>query len=81
MAHDLIANLEALLWHMSRFTGYAGVVNYMGSRFLAMPKAIKPMLGELKQRGLLFLEDGSMALSARDTSSVPRCRQRSRAAE
>ena len=62
-------NLDALRWHMSRFTGYAGVVNYMGSRFLSMPKAIKPMLAELKQRGVLFLEDGSMALSATENSA------------
>jgi polysaccharide deacetylase 2 family uncharacterized protein YibQ len=57
-------NIDALRWHLSRFTGYAGVVNYMGSRYLSMPKAIKPLLVELKQRGVLFLEDGSMALSA-----------------
>jgi uncharacterized protein len=57
-------NIDALRWHLSRFTGYAGVVNYMGSRYLSMPKAIKPMLMELRQRGVLFLEDGSMALSA-----------------
>jgi uncharacterized protein len=62
-------NLDALRWHMSRFTGYAGVVNYMGSRFLSMPKAIKPMLSELKQRGVLFLEDGSMALSATESTA------------
>ncbi len=57
-------NIDALRWHLSRFTGYSGVVNYMGSRYLAMPKAIKPLLTELKKRGVLFLEDGSMALSA-----------------
>lgn len=57
-------NIDALRWHLSRFTGYAGVVNYMGSRYLSMPRAIKPFLVELKQRGVLFLEDGSMALSA-----------------
>ncbi len=57
-------NIDALRWHLSRFTGYAGVVNYMGSRYLSMPKAIKPLLVELKQRGVFFLEDGSMALSA-----------------
>ncbi len=62
-------NIDAMRWHLSRFSGYAGVVNYMGSRFLAMPKAIKPMLTELKQRGLLFLEDGSMALSATETAA------------
>jgi uncharacterized protein len=57
-------NINALRWHMARFTGYAGVVNYMGSRYLSMPKAIEPFLKELKDRGVLFLEDGSMALSA-----------------
>jgi uncharacterized protein len=62
-------NLDALRWHMSRFTGYAGVVNYMGSRYLSMPKAIKPLLTELKQRGVLFLEDGSMALSAAENTA------------
>ncbi len=62
-------NLDALRWHMSRFTGYAGVVNYMGSRYLSMPKAIRPMLSELNKRGVLFLEDGSMALSATETTA------------
>jgi uncharacterized protein len=62
-------NLDALRWHMSRFMGYAGVVNYMGSRFLSMPKAIAPLLTELNKRGVLFLEDGSMALSATETTA------------
>jgi uncharacterized protein len=60
------ANLESLQWHMSRFTGYTGVVNYMGGRFLSAAPAIKPMLAELKKRGILFLEDGSLPLSATD---------------
>lgn len=64
-------NLNSLRWHMSRFTGYAGVVNYMGTRFLSMPAAIKPMLTELNKRGVLFLEDGSMALSATDSTAKP----------
>jgi uncharacterized protein len=59
-------NLESLQWHMSRFTGYTGVVNYMGGRFLSAAPAIKPMLVELKKRGILFLEDGSLPLSATD---------------
>jgi uncharacterized protein len=54
---------------MSRFAGYAGVVNYMGSRFLAMPDSIRPVLREVKSRGLNFLEDGSMALSATETAA------------
>jgi uncharacterized protein len=62
-------NLDALRWHMSRFTGYAGIVNYQGSRFLAMPKPLRPVLGEVKDRGLYFLEDGSMALSSTESTA------------
>ena len=60
------ANLESLQWHLSRFTGYTGVVNYMGGRFLSSAPAIKPMLTELRKRGILFMEDGSLPLSATD---------------
>ena len=59
-------NQEALQWHMSRFTGYTGVINYMGGRFLSSAAAIKPMLTELRKRGILFMEDGSLPLSATD---------------
>jgi uncharacterized protein len=57
-------NLASLYWHMSRFTGYTGVINYMGGRFLASQQSVKPLLTELRKRGLLFLEDGSLPLSA-----------------
>jgi uncharacterized protein len=60
------SNVEALQWHMSRFTGYTGIVNYMGGRFLSSAPAIKPLLTELRKRGVLFLEDGSLPLSATD---------------
>ncbi len=59
-------NQESLQWHMSRFTGYTGVVNYMGGRFLSSDTAVKPMLSELRKRGILFMEDGSLPLSATD---------------
>jgi uncharacterized protein len=57
-------NITSLQWHMSRFAGYTGVVNYMGGRFLANEQAIKPVMAELKKRGILFVEDGSMPLTA-----------------
>jgi polysaccharide deacetylase 2 family uncharacterized protein YibQ len=63
---DEPTNIQNLQWHMSRFTGYAGVVNYMGGRFMAAPTAVKPMLTELKKRGLYFIEDGSLPLSSTD---------------
>ena len=60
------SNQEALQWHMSRFTGYTGIIHYMGGRFLSSAPAIKPMLTELRKRGVLFVEDGSLPLSATD---------------
>ena len=52
-------NLDALHWHMSRFAGYTGITNYMGGRFLAAPEALKPVLAEMRKRGLVYLEDAS----------------------
>lgn len=60
------ANLDSLLWHMSRFAGYVGIINYMGGRFLASDAAVKPLLTELRKRGVLFMEDGSLPVSATD---------------
>jgi uncharacterized protein len=57
-------NQESLYWHMSRFAGYTGVINYMGGRYLASAPAVKPLLLEMRKRGLLFFEDGSLSLSA-----------------
>ncbi|MFT3988421.1 divergent polysaccharide deacetylase family protein [Aestuariivirga sp.] len=56
-------NLKALRWNMSRFAGYTGVVNYMGTRFLADAKSLQPVMQELNARGLLFLEDQGSAVS------------------
>ncbi len=60
-------NLDALHWHMSRFAGYVGLVNYQGGRFLASPEALTPVMREVKKRGLLFVEDGSLPLTATQT--------------
>lgn len=57
-------NLEALRWHMSRFAGYSGITNYMGARLLVTEAALKPVLAELRTRGLVYLEDGSVNLTA-----------------
>jgi hypothetical protein len=61
-------NTDALYWHMSRFSGYVGIVNYMGGKFLSSAAALTPLLAETRKRGLLFVEDGSLPLSA--TSGV-----------
>ena len=57
-------NLKALRWHMSRFAGYAGITNYMGGRFLATPASLRPVLAEMKARGLVFLEDADTPSSS-----------------
>lgn len=57
-------NIEALRWHMSRFAGYAGVTNYMGGRLLGSADALKPIMAEVRGRGLVYLEDASVNLTA-----------------
>ena len=54
-------NLDNLMWFMSRFSGYVGVTNYMGARLAADDAALRPILSELKKRGLVFLDDGSIS--------------------
>lgn len=64
-------NIEKLHWLMSRFSGYVGLMNFMGEKLMATPSAYQPILEEINRRGLLFLDDGSgkknqtLALSAK----------------
>jgi polysaccharide deacetylase 2 family uncharacterized protein YibQ len=44
---------------MSRFTGYVGVVNFLGARFTADAGALTPVLSDIAGRGLLYLDDGT----------------------
>jgi hypothetical protein len=55
------ANRDNLMWFMGRFSGYVGITNYMGARFAADDKALRPVLAEMKKRGLVFLDDGSLS--------------------
>lgn len=45
-----------LAWNLDRFKGYVGINNHMGSRFMENPGALKPVMSELKARGMLFLD-------------------------
>jgi polysaccharide deacetylase 2 family uncharacterized protein YibQ len=49
---------------MSRFTGYVGVTNQMGAKFETTQASLVPVLEEIKARGLLFLDDGTVKDSA-----------------
>lgn len=56
-------NEERLRWALSRVTGYVGVVNHMGSRFTTSRESMKPILAEIKARGLLYVDARSSARS------------------
>lgn len=52
-------NADRFAWHMSRFQGYVGIANFMGSRFVATDAAMQPLIKEAARRGLAYLDDGS----------------------
>jgi polysaccharide deacetylase 2 family uncharacterized protein YibQ len=53
-------NIKRLQWLMSRYTGYVGVTNHMGAKFEATRDSFVPVLEELKRRGLIYFDDGSV---------------------
>lgn len=57
------SNIQRLSWAMSRFTGYAGVSNLLGQRFLTDSEALSPMLSYLNRRGLYFFDNGAASQS------------------
>ena len=65
-AQDTTQRLE---WLLSRATGYFGVTNYLGSKFLQAPTAVGVFESDLRQRGLAFVDDGS---GARIGGALPR---------
>jgi polysaccharide deacetylase 2 family uncharacterized protein YibQ len=78
--HTLLAgggagNRENLRWALGRMTAYAGVMNHMGTRFLTDERAMLPFLGEIGERGLYYLDDGStpgsLAPKIGDALNVP----------
>lgn len=61
--------VKRLEWILSRATGYFGVTNYMGSRFLTVDPAYGAFASSLKARGLAFVDDGG---AARRGGGMPR---------
>ncbi len=57
-------NIKRLQWLMSRYSGYVGLTNYMGDKFETEPQSLQPVLEEVKQRGLIYIGDGSVEGSA-----------------
>ena len=52
------SNTKRLVWALTRFTGYTGVTNLLGGRFLSDAGALEPVLTYLTRRGLLFYDNG-----------------------
>jgi len=56
-------NIQRLTWALTRFTGYAGITNLLGGRFLANAEAAAPVMTFLARRGLLFYDSGTTSRS------------------
>jgi len=56
-------NARRMQWLMSRATGYAGLINTFGDRFLATKDEAIFVMAETAKRGLFFVETGSGAES------------------
>jgi polysaccharide deacetylase 2 family uncharacterized protein YibQ len=61
---------QKLEWVLSRASGYFGLTNYLGSRFLASDPAYAAFMGAVRARGLGFIDDGGAA--RRTGGGVPR---------
>jgi hypothetical protein len=67
-------NATKLNWLLARFSGYAGVVNLQGGKFLASPPDLQPILSQIAQRGLFMAEVGGSqrsqaAMTAKQTQT------------
>ena len=61
-AADSVTEIRARLdWALSRFVGFVGINNHMGSKFTADAAAMDVVAAELKALGLLFLDSRTSA--------------------
>ncbi len=54
---DASQNLARLDWILSRANSIVGVTGVMGSRFTTSEKGLRPVLADLKKRGLMILDN------------------------
>ncbi|RZJ05090.1 MAG: divergent polysaccharide deacetylase family protein [Brevundimonas sp.] len=57
-ADDVTAKMN---WLLGRATGYFGVTNYLGDRFATSDVGMTAFMSVLRQRGVAFVDDGSMS--------------------
>jgi polysaccharide deacetylase 2 family uncharacterized protein YibQ len=62
-------NIRRLNWSLSRFTGYVGLTNLLGGRFMSEAANLEPILQEAARRGLLFVDDGASKSSVAPTAA------------
>jgi len=62
-------NSKRLEWVLSRATGYVGVMNLLGGRFMGEEAAIEPVLSRTAKRGLMFFDNGASSSSVAITSA------------
>ena len=65
---ELLTNLR---WNLEQMTGYQGINNHMGSRFTRDLAGMRVVMGELKARGLFFLD----SLTSRDSVGAKTARE------
>jgi polysaccharide deacetylase 2 family uncharacterized protein YibQ len=63
-------NIDRLHWVLGRFTGYVGIVNFLGGRLTSDEAALSPILRELAGRGLMVVDDGSSSRSLLASSAA-----------
>ncbi len=67
LTHNTIEENKALLLkHMANGKGYVGLTSLSGSRMNTTPEKLKPVLQELKSRGLMWLDANLSPLSSGD---------------
>ncbi len=57
-------NIERLTWLMGRMTGYVGIINLDGSKFISHENAVYSIMREIKNRGLLYMDHNSQTANA-----------------
>lgn len=62
-------NIRRLNWSLSRFTGYVGITNLLGARFMSEQSTIEPVLKETVRRGLIFFDNGASRSSVAPTAA------------
>lgn len=59
-------NINRLKWLLARFTGYIGVTNIMGAKFVGSKEDLQPIWRELTDRGLVYFDSSRNAGSPND---------------